>query len=274
MSTRRGSEMKTILKLNFALLYFVFLTGGIAQANRLLDETKKAEHCHPLPAAKCAPSLLSWKNKGCITQKEYDGALQASPIPVPFCVDMSAAGDGPWEFNSWCYCSCFAKGTRILVEDITTQQKLWVAIETVVDHLEQYSLIVPTQDSSLRSMKYKTVGIEKFTVGHEENPLLIISLEDGSEITLTGNHQVLVANGRLLEAAKVAVGSSLVKFNGTPVKVIAIQYRQTTDDVYNILTESRDDLSHFIFAEGLTVGDLLWENTLEQHLNSLQFPPN
>ena len=242
------------------------------QANRLANPDNKADHCKPLPAEKCSPSLKTWKKKGCITEAEYNYAINTQPIPVPFCIDMSGEGDGPWEFNSWCYCSCLAKGTKILVEDSVAKESLWVPIEEVVADQTRYSLLVPSGDSTRSSMKYQRAGIKTYTVGPEEIALVVLSMRDGSELILTGNHQVLNADGRLIEASNLLEGANLVSFDGTLIEIEKIGHRIVIDDVYNVLTDGQSDLSHFIFAERLTVGDLLWENTSKERIDSLNFP--
>ena len=103
------NRISTVLKL--ALVMAMGLSE-IVSANRLAD-TNKQIHCAPLPEELCAPSVQTWKDKGCITQGELEYALVKRPIPVPLCVELN----GKAYFNSWCYCSCFARGTKIYVED-------------------------------------------------------------------------------------------------------------------------------------------------------------
>ena len=97
-------------------------------------------------------------------------------------------------------------------------------------------------------------------------------MNGGSELVLTGNHQVLNDDGHLVEASDLSVGSKLVKFDGTSIEIVKIERRVVTDDVYNILSSGMNDFSHFIFAEGLMVGDLLWENTHQDRIQALEFP--
>ena len=241
-----------------------------ARGNRLADSGKQGTHCSPLPGNKCEPMLRKWKDRGCITADEMLYGLEIRPMRVPQCADP----DGTWLFNSWCYCSCFAKGTRILVEDTENSVEKWVAVEDVALNVDRYKLLVPAADARMGQMSYEKLEIANWTEGPEANPLVVIKGSNGHELVITGNHRVVLADGSLVEASNIKVGDSLVDPSGSVINVIKLDMRVETESVYNFLTigVASHSHSHMMFAEGFIVGDLLWENSPEEEVNAVTFP--
>ncbi len=256
---------KTLVK--FLVTGFLATLNFAAFAdNRLATDMKQAQHCNPLPKEQCSPSLKRHFNRGCISKEEHDYGAKASPQRVPLCVEIA---ENTWKFHAWCYCSCFAKGTRILVEDKVNLSHLWLPIEDVTKDLERYHLVVPSSDAKMGNMKYETREIKTWTAGHESNPLYILKTKSGEELIITGNHQVVLASGQLAEASNLKVGDNLVHMDGSSSEIASIDFHIVEDDVYNVLTSNSTNL---VFAEGVMVGDLLWENSPEDKVKAFAFP--
>src|SRR5262249_8116363 len=103
-------------------------------ANRF-DEAHR-RHCGPMSREECVQQIDDVKQLNCITDDEYRFALQegknnGGAYIVPFCTVKGI-------YKNWCFCSCLAKGTLVLVQD-KTNSKMWLPIETVVEEREKYA---------------------------------------------------------------------------------------------------------------------------------------
>lgn len=255
------------------MVAIVGLFSGLAPhasgENRLAEDRRMGTHCAPLPGDRCKPMIEKWRERGCITEEEMNYGLTVRPMRIPQCADP----DGAWLFNSWCYCSCFAKGTKILVEDKVQALEIWRAVEDVAKDVDRYRIVVPRFDARMGAMRFENLEIAQWTEGPEENPLVVIKGSNGRELVITGNHRVVLADGTMVEAADIQVGDILVDQSGVPVTVIEIDMRKDTESVYNFLTVGSSSISnsHVMFAEGFLVGDLLWENSPDEDVAAFKF---
>lgn len=252
------------------LLITLSVVPSLTFANRLADPKYK-KHCTDMPKEKCKRQLESAKRINCITQSEYvyslkQGENNDGAVIVPLC-DIADS-----DFVGWCFCSCFVKGTRLWVEDVRSKERVWLEVEKIVANHSDYRLVVPAKNATRTNMHYGTVAIDFWSSGLEKTPLRSIEVEDGTVLTVTGNHLVMLGNGKLAEGSAIKVGDHLVKKDGKSTRVVAVKDVFTSDEVFNVLLEGEDTNAHLIFAEGLTVGDALWENSSEEEVAEVQFP--
>jgi hypothetical protein len=63
---------------------------------------------------------------------------------------------------------------------------------------------------------------------------------------------------------------SLVTENGQFVPIARIERKATDRNVYNVLTDAGlSHKGHMIIANGLVVGDIMWQNTLAADLHAI-----
>ncbi len=73
----------------------------------------------------------------------------------------------------------------------------------------------------------------------------------------------------MVAAKNLKEGQILVSSDGKPVTLERIEHRMIAEDVLNVLTAGDSGLSHMVFAEGLVVGYLAWQNSLQSELNAV-----
>ncbi len=243
----------------------ILLCSSSVFANRLADE-KYRKHCVDMPREECVAQLEWAKGKNCVTGDEYN--YGSKHTIVPYCGYKD-------QFLGWCFCSCFAKGTPVLVFNLENQLQEWIAIEVVVAAHNKYRFVVPSSDATMSAMKYDTADISYWTAGEEGAPLVALIFDDSSELVLTENHSVLLASGQLVDAGKLEVGDILLKHDGSKMTINTVEMRANLDEVYNVWLETKEPKSHFLFAgrpSGLTVGDAFWENSSQEDVSSFKFP--
>jgi hypothetical protein len=208
-----------------------------------------------IPMTQCVNATNTSFAGGCIDQQEHDYAV--SHGIMVFCL-------GP-TIVSACPCGCFEQGTRLLTA-VAAQAATWTAVK---DLTAADSVIAAAGGATLRDLALVPHAISYTTKGPERHDLFVFTSAGGKELALTGGHAVLLADGRMIAAKDVRMTDKLVAADGTAVTLTAIKRRATTTDVYNLLVESKADAEHLVVAEGLVVGDILWQNALGADLGKV-----
>ena len=105
--------------------------------------------------------------------------------------------------------------------------------------------------------------------GDEQADLYVFSLSNGHDLRVTQHHGMVLADGRVIEARKVAEGDLFIALDGSEVVVQSIGREPTSADVYNFFLSVETPQEHIIAAEGVLVGDLAWQSTLTSELDSI-----
>lgn len=164
-----------------------------------------------------------------------------------------------------CKCGCFEKNTSILTTE-DGRQTQW----TPADQIRQDSKLAALDEkSSLSHPRLKAKPIKALTSGSERPALYAFELDNGRILKVTQHHGMLLANGRVVEAHTLSVGSKMLALDGKVVRVIAISRETTDDSVYNFEVDTSYKTGHIIAAEGILIGDLAWQNQLARELGSI-----
>ena len=244
----------------FLLALFLFSsTTVLAGESRIVppgkDQALRCYETHPSKEA-CKLERDYALKVGCITQEEFDLLVKYEAYPV--CDDNDYVG--------WCPPGCFIRGTMILVTDKQTGLVKYVPVENIVAHRLQY--LVWCMSSSRNGFTFAPHEIKLTTQGHEEEPIVYVHLDNGSQIGLTTEHGVLLANGTVTNARSLKVGDHLVDLDHNEMTVVKIHQENTADLVFNLLVDDAADIkNHFIVAQDIVVGDLAWQGSLSSNLN-------
>jgi hypothetical protein len=143
----------------------------------------------------------------------------------------------------------------------------WLAAKDIsLDH----RLVSLTGDSLLSSPQVSGRSIKRMSVGPEENDLYVFTLANRRTLRVTAHHVMVLSDGRVLEAEKVAQSDAFVGVDGRKVGIRSISREPTSADVYNFAVNADTPQEHVIAAEGVLVGDLDWQSTLIGELESIR----
>ncbi|MDA9951194.1 Hint domain-containing protein [Oligoflexaceae bacterium] len=160
-----------------------------------------------------------------------------------------------------CQCGCFAAGTKLLTgsgwQSVAAFKK--GSLVTSFDH-----------QSKLSRPEYSERVVKSAINGPEKAALYTFVTESGQRISVTQHHGMVLANGRMKAAKDIEVGERFVTVDGEGVKVVQIKRVKTSDPVYNIEVTADFKGDHIIAADGLLVGDLVWQNSMKKELGSIQ----
>ncbi|KAB8032268.1 Hint domain-containing protein [Fluviispira multicolorata] len=102
-----------------------------------------------------------------------------------------------------------------------------------------------------------------------DNLVSVFKTNNNLRLAVTSEHAILLADGRMIAAKNVKLTDQLVLANGNPIGIKSIESLKTNKNVLNVLTTGNSNIEHTVFAEGLIVGDLAWQNNLQKQLNAI-----
>jgi hypothetical protein len=198
---------------------------------------------------------------GCINEEEYLYSQAWSIAP-------QCSAIHPNVYIGFCYCGCLERSTQILSNDPVTGAETTQRIDSI--DLGGVRIQALTENATLSSVNYASREVVATTAGSENKPMVELHLESGVILSATEQHAFLLATGVMVAAKDLEVGQFLVKQDGSPSRITEISRVPTTDDVFNVLTNAGlSHKGHMIVANGVIVGDLMWQNTLAKDLNSI-----
>jgi hypothetical protein len=205
---------------------------------------------------------LAYFTDHCINTTEYNYSVAHSIAPL--CSQIN-----PTAYIGFCYCGCLERTTELFVKEPVSGKDTTQRIDKItVGSVQVHAL---TEDTTLSSVRYAPRGLEAKTAGAENKPLVVLHLADGVTLGATELHAILISTGQMVAAKDLRAGQVLVRQDGSLSTIATITRERTSDDVFNVLTNAgMSHKGHMIVANGLIVGDLMWQNTLAKDLNSIE----
>jgi len=236
---------------------------GIEEVNRLTDPSHNRCGNDVIAVGECVQyQALAWNNgNGCINATEYNYALAnaIAPLCSPFNATM---------FLGWCRCGCFEKTTTLRTLSLSSGQEQEALVSEI--DVDSHEVFAMTEASTLSAIRLEPRPLTATTVGDEELPLVWVHLANGTALGLTTEHAVLLSSGVMVPAKALTASDVLVSENGQAVAISSIERLPTSDPVYNVLTDAGlQHKGHIVSANGVLVGDIMWQNTLAADLGDV-----
>ncbi len=258
--------MKILKALTFALATLGFSQVAISGPMDLpafqadANASQNTGRCvgDPISFAECKVELDYALEENLITRRAHEWGVKNGFYPV-----INRRN----EVRAICKCGCFEADTTISTFSLGSGGIELVAAKDVTgDH----RLVALEGDTDLDTLSTTDFAIKTLTKGDEEKALYVFEMADGRVLKVTQFHGMLLADGMMVAAKDVAVGSAFIDANSkVAVEVTAISREATDQPVYNFETETSDKASHIIIAEDFFVGDLIWQNQLSSELGEV-----
>ncbi|SFD72016.1 Hint domain-containing protein [Pseudoalteromonas denitrificans] len=208
--------------------------------------------------AYCKGELDYALSKNLITNRSYTWGLENGYYPVVTRNDL---------VDAICKCGCFEANTDISVWLKELGTKGTVAAKDIEKHDRLVGL---TSDATLSTLTTQNFGLKSITSGAEKLELYVFNLENGTQLKVTQHHGMLLSSGEMIAAKDVTASDSFISAaTQNEVEIVNITREVTYDDVYNFETNGSDDANHIIVAEGIYVGDIVWQNQLASELGKI-----
>ncbi|MBF0299075.1 MAG: hypothetical protein HQK51_10170 [Oligoflexia bacterium] len=164
-----------------------------------------------------------------------------------------------------CQCGCFTGETLIK----TSEGYESIDVASANAYASPVKLALPMMSGSKQQRFTSKLVTSDFTKGAEEKPVLRVILSNEDFIDLTDAHPVLIKENnslKMVQASKLTVGSTLLSEYGEELKVKSIEARILKGDnsVYNVDTKEATADGHIISANGLRMGDVIWQRKLSE----------
>ncbi len=253
--------MKVLLRMSILLCLYSTSSSALSR-NMITEHPEKGDRrceTQQIPATECASTQKWALDIGCINQEEYNSLVKISAVPT-------CRGT---KLHTWCPCGCFAPETRLFGVNKSSAEADWISIREILENRQDHQILTLTDDATLSDLQTIPREIRRSTSGPEKKPLVFINTSDGKALGLSEEHAILLASGEMVAAKTLKEGQELVSSLGATPTITQIERRTIPDDVLNVLTDGDTNLSHIIFAEGLVVGDLAWQNSLQSELNAI-----
>ncbi len=255
-STYQFVNSALVFSLAFPLVSFADMP---ADAPGKLNNPILWDRCLPggeaIPPADCQTSVQKALTDGCVGEVEANYAIAHS---------LQLGCNGKFLFSA-CVCGCFEANTRILGWSEQEMPK-WTKVSEIKRDSKISSL---DRNSTLSNVTYAEKKASFSTSGQEISPLYVFDTTAG-KLSVTQNHAVLLADGRLVAAKDVKPSDALVSTNGSTAAIVSIERKVTTLPVYNFqVANVKSNKEHLVAAEGLIVGDLYLQNSISQLKNSI-----
>jgi hypothetical protein len=256
-----------------ALSVFVFMFASICVAEtvgRIDSSGDKQKRCaqREIPQSECTRKQKRARDLGCVTLEEYNFLVQEN-----ICPRCNWDNPGLTAYDGWCPQGCFARGTRILVQDLSNDTTKWVTVEVVAENISGYRVWAVDEKSNRGNLSFTQFDIKRAIVGPEIFPMVNLQMQDGKELSLSSEHAVLLSSGKIIKAEELSVGDFLIRLDGEPVAIKSVARKLIDDDVFNFLLAADAPLSHTIIAEEFLTGDQYWQGRLDALLGTNVLKP-
>ncbi len=234
--------------------------------NRISDDANHAARClGGVSASTCEERRNFGLKKGCISREEYDTLKRFGSFPV--CSDY---GSG-LELQSWCPCGCFHPDSAIAID---ADNGIGMSLESALNisrNIENYRVVHLAPDASISNFLLKSTPIKIATSGAEEKPLIVIRTTDNRILKVTEKHPILTAKGTMVIASELSIDDGLLDQSGAEVEIASLSSEIFEGEVVNFMIDEpiESHREHVIFAQGIAVGDLAWQSSLEDELRQV-----
>jgi len=248
----------------------------VDKLNELLYDKDRKTYCTnisdnglTMPEDKCETHRKTYVKLGCYPQEFADFTKTHHKV-------VMCAGAGPF-IMAVCGCGCFPFDTKLLVFNRKTLKTEWVEIGILYQNQENYGVFhIATTTNHIEAPELAISYNNEYTVGYDvEKTLYTFDLETGKRLSVTKNHAMLKANGQIVPAKSLTENDALIDTHGKRVEINQITVKTEKMDIYNITLKDVPDqhpIGHLIFAEGLVVGDNVYQSgILEDILGEFLF---
>ncbi|MBX3021881.1 MAG: PKD domain-containing protein [Bdellovibrionales bacterium] len=131
-------------------------------------------------------------------------------------------------------------------------------------------------NSSMSAKRVVRTAVDNWVTELEDTDHEIVNfvMKSGGRVSLTTNHPVLTADGRMKEARDFQVGESMVRLGGELDEIVSAEVTQYHGKVYNVFVKSASLHKNIVVTNGYLNGTAYFQNEGKKHLNRVLFRNN
>jgi hypothetical protein len=175
-------------------------------------------------------------------------------------------------------CGCFHPMSMLRVFDPFVGVQVEMSAVSILERGRELWLMHLDANATAKSFEVSYSPIKMTTHGLEPFGLVVIQSSDGRILKLTRTHGVFVFPGIMKKAIEISLDDQLFTQEGSLLSIASLSSESIEDEVVNFETDPKffkgplhqeKPLEHIIFASGLAVGDLSWQNRYVRDLGRL-----
>jgi len=133
-------------------------------------------------------------------------------------------------------------------------------------------IVTLSPDATLGDPRTQVSRVHSYTAGirDAEQPVYKLTTASGGSLSVTGEHPVLVSNGRngrLVKAEQLREGDDLLRADGTPDPITRVENTTFFGKVYNIAPTATEHVANLVIAQGFLVGSARFESDDLRYMN-------
>jgi hypothetical protein len=168
----------------------------------------------------------------------------------------------PFTVIAYCESSCYTpdQNLRFSTGDVNIVEAL--------DGLRN-DLVTLSGNATIEQPSTQVSAVHSYTreIRDAEQIIFKVFTESGGSLSVTNEHPVLVSNGRLVKAESLREGDQLLRANGTPDPIVAIERSTFFGKVYNIRPAATELVRNILIAQGFLVGSARFQNEDIRYMN-------
>lgn len=196
--------------------------------------------------------------------------------PPPTSLHPSAGAPLPDDYMALglCTSSCYKPEVPVrfsVVEDGKSVQQDVAIADALQKRLS--TIVVLSDESTLEHPVLTAAPVDTYTMSATptEHTIYVFKTESGNSLSVTGNHPLVDARGRVREADTFTVGDALVRVDGALDRIQAIDQEKYLGRVYNVAPRTPSLLGNIVIANGFLNGSSWYQNDGADHLNRKLF---
>ena len=164
--------------------------------------------------------------------------------------------------TAYCESGCYAPDQSLRFSDGDVN---------IVDAMKAHrdDLVTLSSDATLDKLATQTSKVYNYTadIRDAKQVLYEITTASGGALRVTDEHPMVTSEGLLVAAEKLTVGDELLKADGTPDPITAIEKTDYFGKVYNIRPVSSERVANILIAQGYLVGSARFQNDDVSYMN-------
>ena len=163
-----------------------------------------------------------------------------------------------------CTAGCYTEETALAFSDGD------IAIKSAADS-RKVDLITLSPESTLDNIQTMTNRVQNYTVDISEawQTIYTLKMKSGGVLRVTSEHPLVIDKGLIRQAKALKPGTNLVRANGSPDPIEAIEVSTMYGKVYNVNPTTLDYVSNIVIAGVYLNGSTRYQNEFLATINAV-----
>lgn len=130
-------------------------------------------------------------------------------------------------------------------------------------------VVTLSTDATINNLRTEVSPVYSYTreLRDVEQPIFKLFTASGGSLSVTNEHPVMIASGKLVKAEKLREGDEILRADGTADPIIDIERTSFFGKVYNLKPTATEHVRNVLIAQGFLVGSARFQNDDIKYVN-------